>query len=1013
MKKRTRVLSFIAFIMLSLVLVSCTKGKINLDKTEVTLNAGETHQINASFKDEKEFIYESSKTEIATVSETGLVTALTKGNAVITIKTKDSKVKAELKVIVNQEIEVDNINIELAKGMKEQLELPTGARVEIDNKYVAEIDDNGILEALSEGETVAKVYENDVLSKQYTIKVIKQIVSVTLNAKTDFYIDEVIEFTWNIRPLFSYNKFKFTVTDDTVLSIDEEGKVTALKPGTTKVRITSLQSDEIFDEVEVTVKQTYVVANASEVKIGNWTFKKDVDLFETVGEALEKANNTDKIILKDIVITENININKDVILEGDKGTVKGEILLNSKNIEIRNINFKEGSKVETDNNLLETFKFNNNTIEGVKTDFLSLEKYKVVEILNNKFIDIEGVAINLLNIDSSSTTLIEKNNIKNATTGVSLVATTRMKINTFIRMYRNVIDGSSTAIELDFGGNNKETNSEIYARFNEVTNYQIAVDSKDESKFELTFNYWGLTELDLTKFNNVDEIYLLGFYKNKTEILAEEKYNPLNPIIVDIEEVVEIIELGTKFQLKPIVLPYTADKANIIISIDDNNILQLSRTWELIPVRTGKVELLLSSLSSRDLAKTYEVVVTTDPGMLFELSNQSHGLNVGDKFEIKATPFPFNLADEKVTFKSSNDSIAKVNDKGEVTITGVGEFIITASVNGDVIFSETLEFTSYEDFDDNNVLDFVTQKQMTYSKYFEFLLYGTTMADSKLNESVTRVLMSNYNIYREDDYDPNSSDPKVNFPWFLPENTPGFRPSVPLNDNLPEEFKFNKENVVWIVVHDTGTSTAGSGAMTHAKYLYNQATQNGRQASWHYTVDAWEAYQHLPEGEVAYHAGDGSSIPGIDKESPALGGGNRNGIGIEMSVQSDGHVFKTWQNTAQLVGSLLNRYNLPLSHQRYHQDFSGKPCPQTMIRAGLVDFFEELVENEYELNKKFGNKIKSTGFVSHNPEIMNNDGTIVKTPLRSTQVSYTITIETTDNQVLTRTFNTLVEGSYR
>lgn len=999
MKKRTRVLTFMAFVMFSLVLVSCTKGKINLDKTEVTLNAGETHQINATFKDEKEFTYESSKTEVATVSETGLVTALTKGNAVITIKTKDSKVKAELKVIVNQEIK--STDVTLALGMTKEMEFSDDVIFESDNEYIAKISEDSIITAVSKGKTFIKVKtKSGNLIEIINVTILDKLKEVEITGPKEFYLDDNVKFEWKLKPINGFNLFKFEYSDDSVLEINQDGTIKPITPGKTKVRIISLQSDDIYDEIEITLNKTVLVSKGIEkTDIGNWTFTKENDIFDNIEQAMNHIEDKSKIIVKDLTLNEELKISKSITIQGLNSKIINEVLLDADSITMEGFEFLMNANI-SNTDKMNNFIFRKNIISDIEGSFLEIRNYNNLAIYENKFIKVSQTSIFLDDISPSSTTMIENNVIDDTEKAIVINASERMKINYFIKIYRNKINDVETAFELNLNNQNKVTNAELYARFNEVTNYNKAVHSHDDNMFEFTLNYWGVENLELEKFVNVEEKNILGHYKNAFEILPVDKYNPKLPIIVDIVEVIDEIKLGEKFKLDVLVLPYTSDKNNVVLIVDNRRIVELTSSWELIPIRTGMVELTVSEMNSRENAKYYDIKVTTDPGMHFDIDNPTHDLNIGDVFTIKALPFPYDIANEKVSYQSSNSDIAKINDVGEVTITGVGEFIIMASINGDVVLSETLEFTSYDEFDDDDVFDFITRKQLTYSKMYEITLFGSTNADVKHNESVTRVLLKNYDIYREHE-------------WFLDKVYPDFRPGTPFNSELPEEYKFNDDNVVWIVVHDTGSTGVGSGARSHAKYLYDQATNNGRKASWHYTVDSKEAFLHLPENEIAFHAGDGSSIPGIDKISPSLGGGNRNGIGIEMSVQRDGHVFKTWQNTANLVGGLLDKYNLPLSHQRYHNDFSGKECPQTLRKAGLLGYFEELVENEYNMSKNHGNKIKHIEFESHNPDILNNEGTIIKTPDLTTKVSYTITLKTTNDEIYKRTFNTLVEGYWR
>ncbi|MCF7925540.1 MAG: N-acetylmuramoyl-L-alanine amidase, partial [Candidatus Izimaplasma sp.] len=204
------------------------------------------------------------------------------------------------------------------------------------------------------------------------------------------------------------------------------------------------------------------------------------------------------------------------------------------------------------------------------------------------------------------------------------------------------------------------------------------------------------------------------------------------------------------------------------------------------------------------------------------------------------------------------------------------------------------------------------------------------------------------------------------------------------------------------------STATDSNALCHANYLYNNAIlENPLWVSWHYTIDDHDVYQHLPEDERGYHAGDGSTNPG---DGTYLGGGNRNGVGIEMSVNDDGDMYRTWQRTAKLVVDILVRNNLPLSQQTYHNDFSGKDCPNTLRNSGLIPLFEEFVANEYYIRTNHPDAVIT--FTSHNPDILDNHGRILSIPERATTVSYTITV--TENGVTeSRTFYTYVPGSVR
>ena len=108
--------------------------------------------------------------------------------------------------------------------------------------------------------------------------------------------------------------------------------------------------------------------------------------------------------------------------------------------------------------------------------------------------------------------------------------------------------------------------------------------------------------------------------------------------------------------------------------------------------------------------------------------------------------------------------------------------------------------------------------------------------------------------------------------------------------------------------------------------------------SWHYTVDDHEIWHHIPDDETAFHAGDHMED----------GGGNKNGIGVEMCVNADGDYEQTLKNAQKLAATLLHEYGLSIDDLKKHQDFSGKNCPSRLLNAGRWDEFVQGVKTELE-----------------------------------------------------------------
>jgi len=144
----------------------------------------------------------------------------------------------------------------------------------------------------------------------------------------------------------------------------------------------------------------------------------------------------------------------------------------------------------------------------------------------------------------------------------------------------------------------------------------------------------------------------------------------------------------------------------------------------------------------------------------------------------------------------------------------------------------------------------------------------------------------------------------------------------------------------YITIHETGSFGKGANAKAHAKYIKSDDAAN-RPASWHFTVDDTEIYQHLPLNENGWHAGDGEN-----------GTGNRQSIGIEICVNSDGNFEKAVQNAQWLVRKLMTEFNIPIENIKQHYDWNGKNCPYTIRKTpnGWKNFLDGLKDKPKEDN---------------------------------------------------------------
>lgn len=120
----------------------------------------------------------------------------------------------------------------------------------------------------------------------------------------------------------------------------------------------------------------------------------------------------------------------------------------------------------------------------------------------------------------------------------------------------------------------------------------------------------------------------------------------------------------------------------------------------------------------------------------------------------------------------------------------------------------------------------------------------------------------------------------------------------------------------YITKHETANTSKGANAETHARYVKGQNAID-RSVSWHYTVDDTQIIQHLPLDEMGWHAG---------------ASGNRQSVGIEVCVNSDGNFKKAKENAAWLDRYLMAELNIPITRVVSHQFWTGKNCPANLLK---------------------------------------------------------------------------------
>ena len=95
-----------------------------------------------------------------------------------------------------------------------------------------------------------------------------------------------------------------------------------------------------------------------------------------------------KIFLHNIIINEEIVINKNVTIIGNNSQINNTVLIDAKEVVLKGITFRENAQINSTINA-QKIVIENNKAEDILGNFISLGNYLDLTILNNDFENIE------------------------------------------------------------------------------------------------------------------------------------------------------------------------------------------------------------------------------------------------------------------------------------------------------------------------------------------------------------------------------------------------------------------------------------------------------------------------------------------------------------------------------------------------------------------------------------------------------------------------------------------------
>ena len=285
------------------VTVQTSPTSVSLNKTSVSLDSNSsTEQLVATINPATSNIdtgltWNSSNSNVATVSSQGLVTAKATGTTQITVETENGRtatcdvdVKMDSTETSNLKLNKEAITIDLSESKTEKLiattNAPGGLNWSSDNEDVATVSREGLVTGKANGQAIITVIDSsgEIVTCNVTVQTSPTNITLNVTNQTlDISGTKTFSIIANVEPSTANvnNKIYLESNNRSVATVSENGLVTGIANGTTEIVARTSNGKEARCNVKVQTSPTGVALNVTEQTLdlnGTKTFKIAVDI---------------------------------------------------------------------------------------------------------------------------------------------------------------------------------------------------------------------------------------------------------------------------------------------------------------------------------------------------------------------------------------------------------------------------------------------------------------------------------------------------------------------------------------------------------------------------------------------------------------------------------------------------------------------------------------------------------------------------------------------------------------
>ena len=672
---------------------------ITLDKIEISLEATETATLIVTVLPElttdKSVEWSSSNESVATIDANGLVTAIAVGEAIITATTTDgSDLSASCKVTVvptlAETITLDKAEISLEATETATLiatvlpELTTNKSVTwtSSNEAVVTVDANGVVTAIAVGEAIitATTTDGSDLSASCKVTVVPTLAeSITLD-KIEISLEatETATLIVTVLPELTTDKsVEWSSSNESVATIDANGLVTAIAVGEAIITATTTDGSDLSASCKVTVVPTL----AETITLD----KAEISL-----EATETATLIASV-LPELVTDKSVewsSSDETVAVVDENGVVTaiavGEAIITATTADGSNLSAT--CKVTVVPTLATSI-----TLDKTEYEIAEKSDFQLVATVLPELATDKGV------VWSSSDKWVASVNENGLVTAYSvgeatITATTTDGSDLSASCKVTVVPTLAETITLDkieISLEATETATLIVTVLPELTtDKSVEWSSSNESVATIDAN-------GLVTAIAVGEAIITATTTDGSDLSASCKVTVVptlaETITLDKAEIsLEATETAT---LIATVLPELTTNKSVTWTSSNEAVVTVDANGVVTAIALGEAVIAATTTDGTNLLATCKVTVVPTLAETITLDKTEISLEATETATLVAIVLPELTTDKSVKWTSSDETVAVVDENGEVTAVAVGEATITATTVDDSNLSATCKVT--------------------------------------------------------------------------------------------------------------------------------------------------------------------------------------------------------------------------------------------------------------------------------------------------------------------------------